>query len=180
MGLYIFRVSISLCLTSVMHCSLCYPSFYLTWSHFRSVWVYMLPEFLCHFSLTSVLYGYLCCPSFYVSWSHFRSVWVSMLSEFLCRLVSLPVCMGIYVARVSVTQSHFRSVWVSMLPEFLCHLVSLPFCMDIYVARVSMSLGLSSVLYRYLCCPSFYVAWSHFRWGLSCFNSESLIASTTF
>ena len=45
---------------------------------------------------------------------------------------------------------------------------------------VSMSLSLTSVLYGYLCCTSFYVAWSHFRWGLWCFNSESLIPSTTF
>ena len=83
-----------------------------------------------------------------------------MLFEFLCRLVSHPCCM------------------VSMLSEFLFHLLPLPFCMGLYsvqfsmsppvciglyVVRVSMSLGLTPVLYGSLCCPSFYVTWSHPR-----------------
>ena len=131
---------------------------------------------------TSVLYRFLCCPSFYVTWSLFRSARVSMFSEFLCHLISLPFCMGHFVLRVSmslgltsvmywslccprfyVTRSFLRSVRVSMLSEFLCHFVSLPFCMGLFVLRVSMSLGLTSVLYGSLCCPSFYVTWSHFR-----------------
>ena len=44
-GLYVVRVSMSLGLTSVMHGSLCCPSFYVTWSYFRSVWVSMLSYF---------------------------------------------------------------------------------------------------------------------------------------
>ena len=129
-----------------------------TWSHFRSVWVSMLPEFLCHLvslplsmvlyvvtgsmslGLTSVLYGSICFASIYVTWSHLCYIWVSMLSEFLCYLDSLS------------------SVWISMLSEFLCHLVSLPFYMGLYVVRVSMSLGftfsmLSDFLYWF--CSTF-------------------------
>ena len=123
--------------------------------------------------LTSIMYGSLCFPSFYVTWSHFRSVWVSMLSEFLCHLVSLPLCMVLYVFQVSMSFvlisvlwvsmfSEFlwhlislRSVWVSILSDFLCHLISLPFCMYFYVVRVSKSLGFTFVLYVLLCCPSF-------------------------
>ena len=90
-----------------------------------------------------VLCRSLCCPNFSVTWSHFRSVWVSMLSEFLCHLESLPFCADLYVVR------------------FSCHLISLPFCMGLYVVRVSMSLGLISVLFGSLCCPRFYVTWSH-------------------
>ena len=107
--------------------------------------------------LTSLLYGSLSCPS-------------------ICHLVSPLCCMGLYVVRVSmslglnyvlyvslccpcfyVTWSHFRSAWVSMLSVFLCHLVSRPLCMYLYVVRVSMSLGLTSVLYVYLCCLGFYI-----------------------
>ena len=110
-------------------------------------------------SLTSVMYGSLCCLSFYVTCSHFRSIWVSMLSEFQCHLVSLPVCMGLYVVRVCmslsltsvlydslfghlfyVTQSHFRSVWFSISFRF------------------SMSLSLTFGMYGSLYCPSFYFA----------------------
>jgi ABC-type spermidine/putrescine transport system permease subunit I len=131
---------------------------------------------------SSILYGSLCCSSFYVAWSRIRSVWVSMLSEFLFHLLSLPFCMGLYSVRFSmsldvtsglywslccpsfyVTWSHSRSVWVSMLSEFLCQLVSLPLCMVFYVFQVSMSLNLTTVLYGSLCCPSFYVTWSHPR-----------------
>jgi hypothetical protein len=137
----------SLGLTSVLYGFLCCPSFYVTWSHFRSIWVSMLSEFLCHLvslpfymgffvflvsmllGLTSVLYVYLWCTSCYVTWCHFRSVWVSMLSEFLCHLVSLPFYMGFYVVRVSMSLGlYFRSVGVSMLSEFLCNMVSLPLC----------------------------------------------------
>ena len=150
----------SLALTSVLYGSLCYPSFYVTWSHFRSVWVSILSDCLCDLvslpfcmglyvvrvsmslGRTSVLYGYLYFPCFYGTWSHFRYVWVSMLSEFLC---------------------HFRSVLVSMFSEFLCHLVSLPLCMVLYVVRVSMSLGLISAIYGSPCCPSFHVTWSLFH-----------------
>jgi len=202
MYLYIVRVPISLCLTFTMKGSLCSPSFYVTWSHFRSIWVLVLPEFLCHLvsnpfcmylyfvwvsmslGLTFFLHESLCYLSFYVTWSHFRYAWVLVLPKFLCRLVSLSWCIGSCVvwgfyinsSRIHyiwvlcclcfyVTWSHFRSVRVSMLSEFLyhlvsfplymgpvlseflCHLVSLPFCMGLYVVRVSMSLGLTFVLY---------------------------------
>ena len=198
--IYVVRVSMSLGLTSVLYASLCCPCFYVTWSHVRSVCISMLSVFLCHLvsrpfcmylyvvrvsmslGLTSVLYVSLCCPCFYVTWSHVRSVCISMLSVFLCHLVSRPFCMYLYVVRVSmslgltsvlyvslccpcfyVTWSHVRSVCISMLSVFLCHLVSRPFCMYLYVVRVSMSLGLTSVLYVSLCCPCFYVTWSHVR-----------------
>jgi hypothetical protein len=219
MDLYVVRVSISLGLASVLYGSLCCSSFYFTCSLYRFVWVSILSDFLCHLmsptvciglyvvrvsmslGLTHVLYGSLCCPSFYVTWFHSRSVWISILFEFLCHLVSLPFCMDLYVVRVSIslglasvlygslccssfyfTCSLYRFVWVSilsdflchltsptsvlvfMLSEFLCHLVSLPFCMGLYVVRVSMSLVLTPVLYGFLCCPSFYVTWSHFRY----------------
>jgi len=121
--------------------------------------------------LTSVLHVLLCCPSFYVTWSHFRCACISMLSEFLYQLVSPSFCMYFYVVRV---WSHFRSVLVFMLSEFLYHLVFLPFCIGLYVFRVSMSLGLTSVLYGVLCCPSFYVTWSHFRPVLVFMFSEFL------
>jgi len=177
----------------------------------------MLPEFLCHLvslsfcnglyvtwvsmspGLTSVMYVSLCCPSSYVTWFHFRSVMVSMLSEFLCHLVSLPLCMDPCVAWVSMslglvsikygscvvwisislgltsvmyvslccpsfylTWSHFCYERVSMFSEFLCHLVSFSFYMGPCIAWVSMSLCLTSVLYVSLFCPSFYVTWYHF------------------
>jgi hypothetical protein len=70
--------------------------------------------------LTSVLYG-------------------SLYSDFLCNMVSLPLCMGPCIVRVSmslvltftmygslcylslyVAWSHFRDVWVLVLSEFLC------------------------------------------------------------
>jgi hypothetical protein len=119
MGLYVVRVSMSLGLASVLYGSLCCPSFYFTCSLYRSVWVSILSDFLCH----------LMSP---------RSVLVFMLSWFLCHLVSLPFCMGLYFVRFSmslnftsvlyvllccpslqVTWSHFRFVWFSMLSEFL-------------------------------------------------------------
>jgi hypothetical protein len=196
MGLYSVRISMSLDVTSGLYWSLCCPSFYVTCSHSRSVWVSMLSEFLCHLvslpfcmdlyfvrvsmslGLTPVLYGSLCGSSFYFTCSLYRFVWVSILSDFLCHLISPPVCIGLYVVRVSmslgltpvlygslccpsfyVTWSHSRSVWVSMLSEseFLCHLVSLPLCMVFYVFQVSLSLNLTAVLYGCLFCPFFYV-----------------------
>jgi hypothetical protein len=174
LGLYVVRVSISLALFTVLHGSLFCPIFYVTWCHLRSVLVFMLSEFLCHLvslpfcmglyvvrvsmslGLTPVLYGSLCCPSFYVTWSHSRSVWVSMLSEFLCHLVSL------------------RYVWFSMFSRFLCHLISLPFCMGLYFFRFSMSLNFTSILYILLCCPSFQVTCSHFRFVWFSMLSEFL------
>jgi hypothetical protein len=127
---------------------ICFPSFYFTRSHFLFVLIYMLSDFLCH--LVSLPF----CMCLY-------GVLVSMS---LCHLVSLPFYMGFYVVRVSMSLGlYFRSVGVYMLSNFLCYLVSLPCCMYIYGVLVSMSLGLTSVLYGFLCCPSFYVTWSHFR-----------------
>ena len=40
-----------------------------------------------------------------------------------------------------------------------------PFCMDLYVVQVSMSLGLASVLFGSLCCPSFYFTCSLYRFA---------------
>jgi hypothetical protein len=158
LGLYVVRVPISLGLASVLYGSLCCPSFYVTWSHFRSVWVsyvvrvsmllgltsvlfgsLMLSEFLFHLLPLPFLYGSLFCPIFYVTWYHLGLYWS------LC-------CPSFYV-----TWSHSRSVWVSMLSEFLCHLVSLPLCMVCYVFQVSMSLNLTAVLYGSLFCLIFYV-----------------------
>ena len=48
-----------------------------------------------------------------------------------------------------------------MLFDFLFHLVSLQFCTDFYAVRVPMPLGPTSVLCGSLCCPGFYVTWSH-------------------
>ena len=64
----------------------------------------------------------------------------------------------------NVTWPHIHSVWVSMLSEFLFHLLPLPFCMGLYSDRFSMSLDVNSGLYWSLCCPSFYVTCSHFRY----------------
>ena len=84
-SLYSVRFSMSLDVTSGLYWSLCWPSFYVTWSHSRSVWVSMLSEFLCHLvslplcmvcyvfqvsmslNLTAVLYGSLFCLIFYVT-----------------------------------------------------------------------------------------------------------------
>jgi len=147
MYLYVVRVSISLGLTFAMKGSLCSPNFYVTWSHFRSIWVLVLPEFLCHFvshpfctylyfvrvsmslGITFFLYESLCYLSFYVTWSHFRYAWVLVFSEFLYQLVSVPLYMSL------------------VLSAFLCHLVSLSFCTSLYVIGVSMSPGLASIIY---------------------------------
>jgi hypothetical protein len=105
-----------------MYGSLCCASVYITWSHFRSVWVSMMSELICE--LVSLRY-----------------VWVFVLSDFLCQLVSFPLCMGLCVVLVSMsvgftsvlygslccpsvygTWYHFRSLCCS---EFLCDLVSL-------------------------------------------------------
>ena len=107
------------------------------------------------FSLNSVLYGSLCCSSFYFTSSHYRSVWLSIFSEFLCDLVSLPLCMGLYVDLVSMSLGftfvlcrcpifylawfRIRSMWVSMLFEFLFQLVLLPFCIGLYFVRFSVT-----------------------------------------
>ena len=155
MGLYVVRVSMSLGLASVLYGSLCCPSFYFTWCHLRSILVFNVIRVSMSLGLTSIMYGSLCFPSFYVTWSHFRSVWVSMLSEFLCHLVSLPLCMVLYVFQVSMSFVLISVLWVSMFSEFLWHLISLPFCMGLYFVRFSMSLNFTSVLYVLLCCPSF-------------------------
>jgi hypothetical protein len=115
MGIYVFRVSMSLGLTSVLYGFLCCPSLYVIWSLLSfcsGLYVVRLSMLL---GLTSVLYVYLWCTSCYVTWCHFRSVWVSMLSEFLCHLVSLPFYMGFYVVRVSMSLGlYFHSVGVSV------------------------------------------------------------------
>ena len=131
--------------------------------------------------LTSVLYESLCCPSFYVTWPHFYSVWVYMLSEFLCHLVSFQFCMGLYVVRVSMSLGlTFILYGFTMLSNFLFHLASLSFFMGIYLVRVSVSLGLTSVLYVSICCPSFYVTWSHFRVVCTSMLSEFICHLVSF
>ena len=65
-----------------------------------------------------------------------------MWSEFLFHLVSLPVCVDLYVVRLSMSLGLTSVLYVSL-----------------YGVLVSMSLGLTSVLYGFLCCPSFYVTW---------------------
>ena len=119
MGLYAVRVSISLDVTSVC------------------IGLYVVRVSM-SLGLTPVLYGSLCCPSFYVTWSHFRYVWFSMFSK------------------------------------FLCHLISLPFYMGLYFVRFSMSLNFTSILYVLLCCPSFQVTCSHFRFVWFSMLSEFL------
>ena len=175
MDLYVVRVSMSLGLASVLYGSLLFEFQYRLVSHPFCMVLYVVRVSM-SLGLASVLYGSLCCPSFYFTCSLYRSVWVSILSDFLCHLMSPPVCIGLYVVRVSmslgltpvlygslccpsfyVTCSHFRYVWFSMSSKFLCHLISLPFCMGLYVVRVSMSLVLTSVMYGFLCFPSFYV-----------------------
>ena len=70
-------------LTSVLYGCICCPIFYVAWSHFRSVWVSMLSDFLCH--LVSLPFSIsLCCSSIF------------------CRLVSLPFSIDLYVVRVSI------------------------------------------------------------------------------
>ena len=93
------------------------------------------------------MYGSLCTPSFYVTWCHFRSIRVSVLFECLCRLVSRPFCTGLYV-RVSISLGH-----TSILYRSLC-------CPRFYVTLSHF------VLYVSLCCPSFYVTSSHPRYVL--------------
>ena len=118
-GLYVVRVSMSLGLTPVLYGSLCCPSFYVTWSHSRSVWVSMLSEFLC--DLVSLRY-----------------VWFSMFSRFLCHLISLPFCMGLYFVRFSMSLNFTSILYIHLLSEFPSHLLSLSFCMVLYVVRVSV------------------------------------------
>ena len=83
MGLYVVRVSMSLGLTSFLYGSLCCPSFHVTWSHFRSAWVSMLSECICH--LVTLPLG--------------MAIDVVRFSMYL---VSLPFCMGICIFRVSM------------------------------------------------------------------------------
>jgi len=189
----------SLGLTFFLHESLCYLSFYVTWSHFRYAWVLVLPKFLCRLvSLlwcigSCVVWGFyinssrihyiwvLCCLCFYVTWSHFRSVRVSMLSEFLYHLVSFPLYMGLVLSEFLCHLVSLRSVCISMLSEFLCHLISfhyiwvfvlseilchlisLPLYIGPCVVWVSMSLDLASIL-CVLCCLNFYVTWFRFHY----------------
>jgi hypothetical protein len=153
-------VSMSLGITSDRYVSLYCPSFYATLSHFcyeKGIYVLLVAMWL-------------------------RSVWVLVLPEFPCHLVWHPFCMYLYFLQVSmslgltsvlygslcclsfhVTWSEFHYVWVLALLEFLCRSVSLSWSMGPCVVWVSMSLGLTWVLYRSLCSPSFYVTWSHFR-----------------
>jgi hypothetical protein len=84
----------SLGLTSVLYGFLCCPSFYVTWSHFRSIWVSMLSEFLCHLVSLPFYMGFYVVRVSMSLGLYFRSVGVSMLSEFLCNMVSLPLCIG--------------------------------------------------------------------------------------
>jgi hypothetical protein len=81
----------------------------------------------------------------------------------LCCLVSLPFCMGIYLARVSMSLGLTSVLYGHICcPSFLS--LSLTSVLYGYICCwVSMSLRLTSVLFGYLCCTSFYVAWSHFR-----------------
>ena len=112
------------------------------------------------------MYGSLCTPSFYVTWCHFRSIRVSVLFECLCRLVSRPFCTGLYI-RVSISLGHTSILYRSLCyPRFyvtLSHFVLYVslccprfyvtlFCMCLYVVRVSMSLRLTPVTYCSLCC----------------------------
>ena len=178
MGLYVVRLSMLLDLTSVSAWVsmfsefLChfrsvlvsmFPSFYVTWSHFRYVWFSMLFGFLCHLvspsfcmglyvvtvsmslGLTSVMYGSLCCLNFYVTWSHFRYPWFSMLSQVPCHLVSLLFCMVLYVLRVSMSLGLISVIYGS------------PCCLSFFVTWTHL------VLYGSQCCPSFYVTWSLFH-----------------
>jgi hypothetical protein len=119
MGLYSVRFSMLLDVTSGLYWSLCSPSFYVTWSHSRSVWVSMLSEFLCHLvslplcmvlcvfqvsmslNLTAVLYGSLFCPIF-------------------CHLISLLFCMSFYVVRVSKSLSLTFVLYCSLCCPSFC------------------------------------------------------------
>ena len=94
-----------------------------------------------------------------------------MFFEFLCHFRSVLVSM---FPSFYVTWSHFRYVWFSVFSKFLCHLISLPFCMGLYFVRFSMSLNFTSILYILLCCPSFQVTCSHFRFVWFSMLSEFL------
>jgi hypothetical protein len=106
-GLCVVRVFMTLAFTSVMYGFLYWPSFNVSWSHFRYVWLSILSDFLCHvvslpfcmcfyvvqvsmsLGLTSVLYGSLCCLSFYLTWSYLRYALVLVLSELVAFLIEL-------------------------------------------------------------------------------------------
>jgi hypothetical protein len=103
MYLYGVLVSMSLGLTSVLYGFLFCPSFYVTWSHFRSIWVSMLSEFLCHLVSLPFYMGFYVVRVSMSLGLYFRSVGVSMFSEFLCNMVSLPLCMNPCVVRVSMS-----------------------------------------------------------------------------
>ena len=102
-SLYVVRLSMSLGLNSVLYVSLWCPSFYVTWSHFRSVWVSILSEFLCHLVSLPFYMGFYVVRVSMSLGLYFRSVGVSMFSEFLCNMVSLPLCMNPCVVRVSMS-----------------------------------------------------------------------------
>ena len=95
-----------------------------------------------------------------------HSVWISMLFEFLCRLVSHPFCLGLLCCpSFYFTCSLYRFCMGLYSVRFSMSLDITSVCIGLYVVRVSMSLGLTPVLYGSLCCPSFYVTWSHFRYA---------------
>jgi hypothetical protein len=136
-----------------------------TWPHPFCMDLYVVRVSM-SLGLASVLFGSLCCASSNIAWSRIRSVWVSMLSEFLCYLVSLPFCLGLLCCpSFYFTCSLYRFCMGLYSVRFSMSLDITSVCIGLYVVRVSMSLGLTPVLYGSLCCPSFYVTWSHFRYA---------------
>lgn len=125
-----------------MYESLCCPSVYITWSHFRSVWVSMMSELICE--LVS-----------------FRYVWVFVLSDFLCQLVSFPSCMGLCVVLVSMSVGFTSVLYGSLLSECLWYVVSLPFYMGIYAVPSFYLTWSHFDMHWSLCCLILYVDWCH-------------------
>ena len=86
LGLCVVWFSMSISLISVVHGSVCCPSVYVSWFHFRSVWVSMLSDWLCHLFLPPF------CMGFYVTWSHIclygslccQSFWIVLLRNEVC------------------------------------------------------------------------------------------------
>ena len=168
MVFYVVWVFTSLGLTSVMYGSLCYPSFYITWSHSRSGYISMLSEFLRHLVSLQLCMGCVVwvsmspgltplCMSLNVIWVSTSLSLTSVMNGFLCCL-SFYVTWSHFCSYVSlcclsfyVTWSHFRYVWVVVLAGFLCRLVSLR---SLWVLMLSES----------LCWSSLYVTWFHFRY----------------
>ena len=143
----------------------------------------LISRICCNVFVTFVLYRYC------VLWGYLISNMLSFSNVYLTTcwsagsavMCQLPSCCTVIVCWGSLSSNMLRFSNV-YLPTFwskgsVCYLcITVIVCWKSYLfVWVSMSLSLTSVLYGYLCCPSFYVAWSHFRWGLSCFNSESLI-----